>query len=63
GVYRVSYVGGDGNDVTLTVITTPTVPNTGLGMIRNNPMVALVASIISALTILVVQRRLATRSK
>jgi len=40
-VFKISYVGGDGNDVTLTVMNTPAAPDTGFELIKNNPIVTL----------------------
>lgn len=56
-VYTISYVGGDGNDVVLTTQSIPASPDTGFGLIQNNPL--LVAGITSAcaLTIVVIARR------
>lgn len=55
-VLKISYVGGDGNDVTLTVITAGT-PDTGFGLLLNNPMVVLGATTVAAGAILVISRR------
>lgn len=37
-VFKISYVGGDGNDVTLTVQNQPTAPDTGVAILRANPV-------------------------
>lgn len=37
-VFKISYVGGDGNDVVLTVQSVPSVPDTGLRLIKSNPL-------------------------
>ncbi len=39
-VLKVSYVGGTGNDVVLTVQSVPATPNTGFGLMTQNPFVA-----------------------
>ena len=56
-IYQVSYVGGDGNDVTLTIKSVPKAPNTGIGMITNNPLLTLAITTASAATIFVLARR------
>lgn len=43
-VFKVSYVGGDGNDVTLTVQNQPTAPNTGFELLRSNPLVTVMVT-------------------
>ena len=57
GVYKISYKGGDGNDVTITVVTAPKVPNTGFAMLKNNPLLTLLATTGSALAIAFVARK------
>jgi hypothetical protein len=48
-VFKISYVGGDGNDVVLTVLSVPSAPNTGLfGLNLPNAWLVLLASLISA---------------
>jgi len=37
-VFKISYVGGDGNDVVLTVQNVPAAPNTGVQILRSNPI-------------------------
>jgi hypothetical protein len=39
-VFKISYVGGDGNDVTLTAMNSPTAPDTGFALIQTNPLLA-----------------------
>ncbi len=56
-VYRVNYGGGDGNDVTLTVVTAPKVPNTGFNMLKNNPVLTLLITTGAAMLIATVARR------
>jgi len=64
--YTVSYVGGDGNDLTLTVKSIdpsklPGKPNTGFALLFGNPIVTLLVTILSAsaLYYLARQRKLA----
>lgn len=37
-VFRINYTGGDGNDVVLTVISTPAAPDTGVGLLTSKPL-------------------------
>lgn len=60
GVYRINYGGGDGNDVTLTVVSAPKTPNTGFNMLKNNPIITMVITTVSALFIAVIARRKAS---
>ncbi len=60
--FSISYVGGDGNDVVLTALNTPTAPNTGFTLIQNNPLVSITASIAAALSIGYLVRRRAARA-
>lgn len=39
-VFKISYTGGDGNDVTLTVMNTPVAPDTGFQLIQSNAPLA-----------------------
>lgn len=57
-VYKISYVGGDGNDVTLTVQNVPTAPNTGFSMLLANPVVTLLLTVMSGLGIVAISRKL-----
>ncbi len=51
--YSISYKGGDGNDVVLTVVgVPPTAPNTGVGSILVSPMLAFSAAFLSASTLI-----------
>lgn len=45
-LFQISYVGGDGNDVTLTALNVPTTPNTGVQMITANPLLVLAITLI-----------------
>jgi len=55
-VFKISYVGGDGNDVTLTVLSIAS-PDTGFTIIKANPLISLVATTIFSLGILGIARR------
>ena len=57
GQFRVSYVGGDGNDVELTVLVVPSVPNTGFALLRSNPIITLVVTLMSAGALMMIARR------
>ena len=37
-VFKVTYKGGDGNDVVLSVVSVPSSPNTGFGILTKNPL-------------------------
>lgn len=56
-VYRVSYVGGDGNDVTLTVVSVPAAPDTGFQMLTNNPLATFAATVLAAVAIMGIARK------
>lgn len=61
-VFKISYVGGDGNDVTLTVMNTPTAPDTGFELIKNNPIVTLAVMVgLGGTLILLARSRLLQR--
>ncbi|MBC7512329.1 hypothetical protein H7142_01555 [Candidatus Saccharibacteria bacterium] len=60
-VFKISYVGGTGNDVTLTVVNQPTAPNTGFELVRANPVITAAAAIMATLALLVIGRRLQTQ--
>lgn len=47
-VFQITYKGGTGNDVVLTVKSVPTTPNTGFGLITANPMVTLIGASLMA---------------
>lgn len=59
GVFKISYVGGDGNDVVLSVVTVPTVPSTGFFLNMSNPAFVLVAALAAAGAAFYLTRRLA----
>ncbi len=45
GVFKITYVGGDGNDVVLSVITVPTAPNSGFRLLFASPYAVLLTTI------------------
>jgi fibronectin-binding autotransporter adhesin len=59
--FTISYVGGDGNDVVLTVTGVPPVapvaPNTGLGIILANPLLTLIITAASSAGLITAARR------
>ncbi len=55
-VYQITYKGGDGNDVVLTVKTVPTAPDTGVAYLQNRPVVTLIATTIIAGAVVVLAR-------
>lgn len=64
-VYTISYKGGSGNDVVLTVQSVPSTPDTGFAYIQNRPLITLAVSALTAAgTIMlakVYNRRMSTR--
>lgn len=61
-VFKISYVGGDGNDVTLTALQVPKAPNTGFEIVKANPTVVAAATILAVGVLFGIGRRLqATR--
>ncbi|MFZ1258776.1 MAG: hypothetical protein WAQ25_04890 [Candidatus Saccharimonas sp.] len=50
-VFKISYKGGDGNDVTLTVQNVPKAPNTGFELVKANPALVAGATIGSAIVL------------
>lgn len=56
-VFAVSYIGGDGNDVVLTVQSVPAAPNTGFKLITANPIVTLIATTLAAGALALIARR------
>lgn len=67
-VFKISYVGGTGNDIVLTVMdpstpvtattAAPKAPNTGLGLVAAHPMTTLAASVVAALTMATIARKI-----
>lgn len=56
-VFKVTYKGGDGNDVVLTVQSLPGTPNAGFMVVKNNPVLTLFVTIFAAGGILLTARR------
>ncbi len=56
-VFEVSYKGGDGNDIVLTVVSVPAAPNTGFTLIKNNPLIAATGMFAAAGGIALIARR------
>ena len=56
-VYQISYVGGDGNDVVLTVVSVPGAPDTGLAYFQNRPLVTLAVTSLAAGAVIVLARK------
>lgn len=56
-VMKISYKGGDGNDVTLTVVSVPSTPNTGYGKVLVSPVGALAVSTIAAASLFGLSRK------
>jgi hypothetical protein len=56
-VFKISYVGGDGNDVVLSVVSVPKTPDTGIGLISNGSRLTLAISLLSGLAIAAIARQ------
>lgn len=56
-VFMISYVGGDGNDVTLTVQNVPTAPDTGFALVTASPVLSLGLMTVAAGLIFAIARR------
>lgn len=57
-VYRISYKGGDGNDVSLSVVSVPSIPDTGIAFIKNNPIATLIGASVAAGSIVLMSRKM-----
>lgn len=55
--YSVTYKGGDGNDVVLTVTSAPAVPNTGIQLLTNNLLATTIMTLIAVVGIAYAARR------
>ena len=55
--YEVSYAGGDGNDVTLTVIGVPGAPDTGFGLVSVNYAVVALVTVLASGSILAIAHK------
>lgn len=62
-VLRISYVGGDGNDVEVSVVSVPASPDTGFGLLLNNPALSLGAATLFGGTLLLMSRKLKLATK
>lgn len=60
GVFKITYVGGDGNDVVLSVVTVPKTPSSGFMLIFSNPYAILAATIAVAGAAFYLSRRFVT---
>jgi hypothetical protein len=56
--YKISYVGGDGNDVTLTVQAAVTAPNTGFSLVMSQPLAVFGLATAAAIALGVIGRKL-----
>ncbi len=56
-VFKISYKGGDGNDVVLTVQNQPTAPDTGFALVSANPLVTLGATAGAAAVLVAMARK------
>jgi hypothetical protein len=56
-VLKISYKGGTGNDVVLSVVSAPAVPNTGLALVKNNPLLVLGATLLSTMALFYIAHR------
>lgn len=56
-VFKISYVGGDGNDVVLTVQSVPSAPDTGFMLLKSSPLTTLLATTVAAGGMFLVARR------
>ncbi len=57
-VYKISYVGGSGNDVTLTVMNVPASPDTGFAMLQANPLTSVLAMVAAGGALIFLARRM-----
>ncbi len=58
GVFKISYAGGDGNDVVLSVVTAPTTPDTGFAFVGTNPAALFGGAVLAAGAIVLVARKM-----
>lgn len=56
-VFKISYIGGTGNDVTITVQNVPTAPDTGFALVAANPIVGLSLMAAAAGALMIMARR------
>lgn len=60
-VFKISYVGGDGNDVTLTVMNKPVAPDTGFKLLTAQPLLTFAVAAAAALGLFGLARKLQTK--
>lgn len=60
-VFRISYVGGSGNDVTLTVVSVPSVPNAGVKFVTGNPIIVAAIGVAASAVVFFVGRKFLSR--
>jgi len=63
GVFKITYKGGDGNDVVLSVVSVPTTPNTGFKLTMSNPYTVLITAFATAGAVYYLAHRRFTASK
>lgn len=56
-VFKVSYKGGDGNDIVLSVVTVPAAPDTGFSLTSAKPGLTLAGTSLASVSILVIARQ------
>lgn len=56
-VFKISYVGGSGNDVVLTVQSVPEAPDTGFNLLTSNPIITMLSTSVLAGGIALLSRR------
>lgn len=64
-VLQISYVGGDGNDVTITVKSVPGTPNTGATLVTDHPLLTflVISSLAGAIALIARRYKFATADK
>lgn len=63
GVFKITYKGGDGNDVVLSVVSVPTTPNTGFKLTMSNPYTVLITAFATTGAVYYLAHRRFTASK
>lgn len=61
--FKISYKGGTGNDVTLTVMNQPTTPDTGFALATASNLVALGSSVVVAGGLVLISRKMIVQTK
>lgn len=57
-VFKISYIGGTGNDVVLTVVSAPAAPNTGIGLLKTNFGIYAAGTMLMAGAVYIISRKL-----